>query len=141
MPDWPIPMAFFVLVMGAVFFAAWRNTRRMIDATLARRANPARHEFVAMLSEDVCPETAEFLWDSMIDLVAPRLTPHPDDHLVDDLPIDPDEPAMNWMPEFAERHGVKAESWPRWPEAREATVRNFARWLEAGLPPRQRSAA
>ena len=136
-----IPAAFVTLLMGAVFFAAWRNTRRMIDTTLARRANPARHEFVAMLSEDVRPETAEFLWDSIADVVAPRLTPHPDDHLVDDLPIDPDEPTMDWMPEFAQRHGLNAEHWPQWPDAQENTVRNFARWLEAGLPLRERPAA
>ncbi len=138
MPDWLIPTAFVFLIMSAVLFIAWRNTRRMIDATLARRANPARHEFVAMLSDDARPETAEFLWESMVDLVAPRLTPHPDDHLVDDLPIDPDEPVMDWMPEFAKRQGVDAKHWPQWPHATEATVRNFARWLEAGLPPRER---
>ena len=141
MPDWLIPATFFALVMGAVFFAAWCNMRRMIATTLARRANPTKHEFVAMLSKEVRPETAEFLWDSMIALVAPRLTPHPDDHLVHDLPIDPDEPAMDWMPEFAARHGVNAKHWPQWPDAQETTVRNFARWLDAGLPPRACAAA
>lgn len=141
MPDWLIPTAFVILVMGAVFFAARHNTRRMIATTLARRANPTRDEFVAMLSEDVSPDTAEFLWNSMVDLVAPRLTPHPDDHLVDDLPIDPDEPAMDWMPEFSRRHGLNANHWPQWPDAQEYTVRNFARWLEAGLPLRERPAA
>ena len=58
-----------------------------------------------------------------------------------DLPIDPDEPAMDWMPEFAARHGVNAKHWPQWPDAQETTVRNFARWLDAGLPPRACAAA
>ncbi len=135
MPGWLIPTAFVIIIMGSVFFVAWRNTRRMIDTTLARRTNPTRHEFVAMLSDDVRPETAEFVWDSIASLVAPRLTPHPDDHLADDLPIDPDEPAMAWMPEFAARHAVDAKQWPQWPDEWEGTVRDFARWLEAGLPP------
>lgn len=135
MPDWLIPAVGVIAIMGGVILVAIRNTRRMIDTTLARRPNPTRHEFVAMLSDDVRPETAEFLWDSIACLVAPRLTPHPDDHLADDLPIDPDEPAMDWMPEFAERHGVNAMHWPQWPDEWEGTVRNFARWLEAGLPP------
>ncbi|SEH14581.1 hypothetical protein SAMN05428974_1222 [Sphingopyxis sp. YR583] len=77
MPDWLIPAVGVIAIMGGVILVAIRNTRRMIDTTLARRPNPTRHEFVAMLSDDVRPETAEFLWDSIACLVAPRLTPHP----------------------------------------------------------------
>lgn len=141
MPDWLISTAVVILFIGGVFLIGTRNTRRMVARTLARRPNPSEAEFVAMLSEDVRPEVAVFLWETMAPYLEPKLTSHPDDDLVGDLPIDPDEPAMDWMPEFAKRHGADWKHWPQWPEHWEGTVRNFARWLEAGLPPAEDAAA
>jgi len=140
-PDWLIPTLGTAIIMGGVILFATRNTRRMIARTLERRPNPTEAEFVAMLSDDVRPGVAMFLWETMVPYLEPKLTPHPDDDLCDDLPIDPDEPAMDWLPEFAERHGLKAKYWPQWPGEWDGTVRNFARWLEAGLPPAMDAAA
>jgi hypothetical protein len=141
MPDWLIFSAVVMLFIGGVFVVASRNTRRMVARTLARRPNPTEAEFMAMLGGDVRPEVAAFLWETMIPYLEPKLTPHPDDRLFDDLPIGDDDPSMDWLPEFAERHGLKAKHWPQWPEEWDGTVRNFARWLEAGLPPAVDAAA
>jgi hypothetical protein len=62
-----------------------------------------------------------------------QLTPHPDDHISKDLPIDDDDPTLDWMPRYARLYGADWKSWPQWPEEWEGTVRNFARWLELGL--------
>jgi hypothetical protein len=109
----------------------------MISNTLARRENPTRDEFVAMLGGDVSPATAEFLWDTMIPYLMPKLTPHPIDHLALDLPIDDDDPTMEWLPAFAELHGRDHKDWPNWPSDWKGTVRNYAKWLESGLPNEQ----
>jgi len=133
MPDWLIPAAITIVIMGGVLLVAVRNTRNMVARTRARRPNPTEAQFMAMLSADVRPEVAAFLWETMLPYLKPKLTPHPDDHLFDDLPIGDDDPSLDWLPEFAERHGMKAKHWPQWPEDWDGTVRNFARWLEAGL--------
>jgi hypothetical protein len=55
------------------------------------------------------------------------------DRLSLDLPIDDDDPAMDWLPRFAAMHGKDHKVWPDWPKNWKRTVRNFARWLELGL--------
>jgi hypothetical protein len=115
-----------------LFAVLYRKVWRMIARTKARRANPSRREFVALLSRDVRPETAEFLWEQMAFLL-PTVAPHPDDHLWNDLPIDESEPMLDWLAEYAERHGAKSSDWPPWPAGSPCTVRSYARWLERGL--------
>ena len=132
MPDWAIPAAFAGVVVIGLFGIAYRNTWRMVQRTKTRRPNPSRSEFVASLSRDVRPETAEFLWDQMAFLL-PTIAPHPDDHLWNDLPIDEEEPMSDWWVDFARRHGVAADAWPDWPAGSPCNVRNYARWLESGL--------
>lgn len=106
----------------------------MVARTRQRRRNPTESEFVAMLSREVNPETAEFVWFAMIEYLQPwQLTPHPDDHLSKDLPIGDDDPVMDWLPRYARLYGADWKIWPQWPEERAGTVRNFARWLELGL--------
>src|SRR5690242_15870024 len=106
----------------------------MVARTRQRRPNPTESEFVAMLSREVNPETAEFVWFAMIEYLERwQLTPHPDDHLSKDLPIDDDDPAMDWLPRYAQLYGADWKLWPPWPEEWAGTVRNFARWLEFGL--------
>ena len=134
MPDWLVPSLLAAGFIAVLFAKAHRNTQRMVARTRGRRPNPSGSEFVAMLSRDVNPETAEFVWFAMIESLQPwQLTPHPDDHLFEDLPIDDDEPTMDWMPRYAKFYGANWKDWPRWPEDWEGTVRNFARWLELGL--------
>ena len=133
MQEWALPAL--VVFSGFAFYIALalRNTRRMVAQTSARRQNPTQEQFVAMLDGEVSKETAAFLWERLTFLIGPHLTPHPDDDLANDLPIDPDEPTMDWLPEFAELHGRNHRDWPEWPQNWQGTVRNFARWLEMGL--------
>lgn len=87
-----------------------------------------------MLSRDVNSKTAEFVWFAMIEYLQRwQLTPHPDDHLSNDLPIDDGDPHLDWMPRYAELYGADPKEWPQFPKDWEGTVRNFARWLELGL--------
>jgi hypothetical protein len=130
---WLIPGAVVALFLIALSAIARRNTRRMIERTLAARPNPTESQFLAMLeSDDIRAEVAQFVWQVAAPCVAPDLTPHPDDHMWLDLPIDEEEPLMDWWVEFAALHGV-AKDWPGWPDGWECSVRNYARWLELGL--------
>lgn len=133
MPDWAWPWATGIAVVALLIGVAWRNTERMISNTLARRDNPTREEFIALLERDVSNETAAFMWDTMIVYLEPRLAPHPMDHLALDLPIDDDDPTLDWLPSFAELHGKNHKDWPEWLKDWKGTVQNFARWLELGL--------
>jgi hypothetical protein len=134
LPDW---LALSLLAAGfvAVLLAkAHRTTLRLVARTRQRRPNPTEGEFIAMLSRDVNPETAEFVWFAMIEYLQKwQLTPHPDDHISKDLPIDDDDPTLDWMPRYAQLYEANWKSWPQWPAEWDGTVRNFARWLELGL--------
>ncbi|MDE2435188.1 MAG: hypothetical protein KGM49_02905 [Sphingomonadales bacterium] len=125
------PWAFALVVLALIIWRATRNTRSMVDQTLARRPNPTREEFLAELAPSVSPATAIFLWDTILPYVTPALTPHPDDHLWNDLPIDEDDVTMDWPSDFAKTHGRKLKSWPAWPDGTPVTVRNFGLWLDA----------
>ena len=134
MPDWLVP-AFLAAGFIAVLFAkAHQKTQRMVARTRQRRVNPTESEFVTMLSRDVNPETAEFVCFAIIEYLQRwQLTPHPDDDLVNDLPIGSDDPTIDWLPRYAELYGANWKLWPKWPQGWDGTVRNFARWLELGL--------
>ncbi|MGZ3257371.1 MAG: hypothetical protein ACXU68_11445, partial [Croceibacterium sp.] len=67
MPDWLVPSLLATAFVGVLFAKAHRKTQRMVARTRARRANPTQDEFIAMLSHDVNPETAEFVWFAMIE--------------------------------------------------------------------------
>lgn len=134
MPGWVLPASFASAFVAGLILVACRYTWRMIRRTKARRPNPSRTEFVALLSRDVRPETAEFLWERMAFLL-PAIAPHPNDHLWNDLPIDESEPMTDWLADFAERHSRRAQDWPNWPAGSACTVGNYARWLERGLGP------
>ena len=132
MPGWMLAASFAALLVVVAALALFRHVWRMVQRTKARRPNPSRTEFVAMLSHEVRPETAEFLWERMAFLL-PTVAPHPNDHMWNDLPIDKSEPMTDWLVEFAQRHRVSANDWPAWPGGSPCTVRNYARWLERGL--------
>ena len=58
-----------------------------------------------MMRPDVSEQASAFLWKSALpylELLRPALTPHPDDDLVSDLPIDDDDFGMDWPREWAE---------------------------------------
>ena len=127
------PWVFAAAVLALVIWRAVRNTGKTIERTLARRPNPTKDEFLAQIAPDVSRATAEFLWATILSYVAPRLTPHPDDHLWQDLPIDEDDVTLDWPRDFAKSRGRDLRSWPDWPDDRPVTVRNFGCWLDSAL--------
>ncbi len=84
------------------------------------------------MGSDVSPEVSEFLWDTMLFYLAPRLFPHPDDDLKD-LPIDDHDWSMDRPRDFAERHEFAEDDLPNWPSSWPVTVRNYGKWLDLGL--------
>ena len=131
-PGWIIPAFFCAGFIGILCAIATRNTRREIERTLARRANPTKEEFLAMMASDTSPDAAEFLWETSRIYLEPRLTPHPDDDLARDLPIDDDDWSMDWPRDFAKRQGFHESNLPPWPKDWPATIRNYGRWLSMG---------
>ena len=131
MSDWLAVLAV-AAGLGLLFLVAWRNTRRQIAATIARRRNLTREEFLSAMLEDCSPEAATFLWDTALVYLEPRLTPHPDDDLVKDLPIDDDDWSMDWPTDFARQRGFHESNLPKWPDNQPVTIRNFGRWLSYG---------
>ena len=83
-----------------------------------------------MMGVDCSPDVSQFLWDQTLFYVEPRLTPHPNDHLFEDLKIDDDDVAMDWTREWADRQGFHESNYPDWPENWPTTVRNFGKWLD-----------
>lgn len=132
LPEWLSLAAF-----GAIGLAIWTAAgnwflHRAHARVAARRDNPAQAEFLAMMSDDCSPEGAQFMWDQTLPYVRPILTPHPDDHLIDDLRIDDDDLDFDWPRDWAERFGLRESDIPDWPEGWELTIRNFGRWLDLG---------
>jgi len=128
-PEW---LALAIWVIGALsiwlavgFFMHKRGQQRLA----AKRANPTRAAFVAMLASDIDPDIAEWFWEQLQPYYIP-LTPHPDDHLLKDAMIDDDDIGMDWWPMFARAKGLDERRSPDWPEEWDLTVFNFARWLQ-----------
>ena len=85
------------------------------------------------MARDVSPTAAEYIWETAQFYLAPRLTPHPNDDLVDDLPIDDGDWSVDWPVDFAKRHGFSDKLYPDWPDGWPATLRNYGKWLDMGL--------
>jgi len=133
-PEWLAMILFVGVFLAAVGLVAWRNTRRQIRRTKVLRLSPTRDEFLAMMQPDVRPATAKYLWDACLPyLCRTDLTPHPDDDLAADLPIDDDDWSMDWPREFAAKHGFHESNLPDWPDDWPATIRNYGRWLDMAL--------
>jgi hypothetical protein len=131
-PEWVAATGFVV-----TYFAIWLGlgcllNRRALARVAARRPNPTEAEFLAMLTHDCSPEAARFMWEEVLSYVTPRLTPHPDDLLLDDLCIDDGDITMDWPSNWAERQELAESDLPDWPKGWPLTVRNFARWLDLG---------
>ncbi len=100
----------------------------------ARRPNPTEAEFIAMMAQDCSHEAARFVWDRTLLYVQPRLTPHPDDLLLDDLCIDDDDIGMDWPQVWANQQHLGKGKLPDWPKDWPLTARNYARWLDLAPP-------
>lgn len=110
-------------------FGYWR-IRRAHVRVLERRPNPSQEAFLLDMATDCSTEAAEFLWEQALPYVEPRLTPHPDDHLFDDLKIDDEDVSMDWTYDWAKPRGFHESNFPDWPDEWPLTVRNFAKWLD-----------
>ena len=125
----------FVVAILAVWFAlGFVVHRRAMRRLAARRPNPTEDEFLAMMAQDCSPEAARFVWSQALPYVMPRVTPHPDDLLLDQLCIDGDDIDVDWRGTWAGQLGLKERDLPDWPEDWRLTVRNFARWCDLSRP-------
>lgn len=131
LPEWLARTIFVIGVLATWFGIGFVLHRRGMRRLAVKRPNPARAEFIEMLSGDVAEATAIWLWDQARVYYAP-LTPHPDDHLSDDAMIDDGDWSMDWPKEFAEVQGFNEKAYPDWPKEWPATIRNFGRWLDMG---------
>lgn len=132
-PEWLAVTGFVVaclLLWIGLGFILIRNAHARLAA---RRTNPTEAEFLAMMAQDCSPEAARFVWQKTLFYVAPRLTPHPDDLLLDDLCIDDGDVTMEWSEVWAKQQGLPESDLPDWPKDWPLTVRNFARWLDLGV--------
>ena len=132
MPEWLCATLFVTTGVAIVYAFAWRNTKRQIPATLAKRPNPTRAEFLTAMQTNVSPDAAEFLWETALPYLEPRLALHPDDDLMRDLPIDSDDFSMDWPRDFAKRKDFHESNLSDWPKGWAVTVRNYGRWLDLG---------
>lgn len=130
LPEW-LAQTVFVGISVAIWLAiAWRKMSKQMRATQARRPSPSREEFLEIMMPDADREVAEFLWQKAIFYLEPHLTPHPDDDLGLDLPIDEDDWGMDWPREWAAIRGFHESNLPKWPEAWPPTLRNYGKWLQ-----------
>jgi hypothetical protein len=111
-----------------MFLAGERKLKRMKLALAERRVSPTREEFISMLTENCEADIAELLRDELLVFYKPDMTPHPDDDVVIDMPIDGDEP-NDWLSEFCKRNGLRLRDITDWPKDQSATVRNLATWF------------
>jgi len=139
LPEWlaqSIVGALVVLAIGLlVGWLGKRNTDAQIAELLAKRGNLSRDEFFTLMAPDVSRDASEFLWEASLDALSffkPEVTIHPDDHLLDDVPVDEGEWSLDWPGEWADQQGIREKNLPDWPEDWPATIRNFGLWLDLG---------
>ena len=83
-----------------------------------------------MMARDVSVAATDFLWEEACTCLTPHATPHPDDDLIRELPIDDEDITLDWPREWAKLRGLDESNLPDWPEDWPVTVRNFGRWLD-----------
>jgi uncharacterized protein YneF (UPF0154 family) len=129
-PEWVAGTGFVVAALTVWLALGSVVHRRAMKRLAARRPNPTEDAFLAMMAQDCSPEAARFMWAQALPYVERRVTPHPDDLLLDDLCIDDDDIDMDWRRAWADQLGVAERDLPDWPESWPLTVRNFARWCD-----------
>lgn len=134
-PEWAAAAGFVVAGLALWLGLGFVLRRRAHARVAVRRPNLTEAEFLAMMAQDCSPEAARFVWGQVLPYVEPRLTPHPDDLLLDDLCIDGDDIDMEWARAWADRLGVSERDLPDWPKDWPLTARNFARWCDLGAKP------
>lgn len=129
-PEWVVVTIFVAVGLTLWLMFGFWCIRKAHSRLIKKRPNPTRDDFLRDMGTDCSPKAAEFLWEQALPYVEPRLTPHPDDHLFDDLKIDDDDVSMDWPREWAQRQGFHESNFPDWPDDWPTTVRNFAKWLD-----------
>lgn len=115
------------LLLWALMAQQWKRQALLLAA---RRPNPTREQFIALVAADSDADVAAHLWDELLPYWKPA-TPHPDDDFLIDLSIDEEEP-QDWLERFCKQHRHDWRAWPEWEMDRPTTVRNFAIWLSEG---------
>ncbi len=133
-PEWLAAAGFVVCALTIWLGLGFAMRSRAHARLAARRPNPTEAEFLAMMAPDCSPEAARFVWSQALPYVTPRLKPHPDDHLREDLCIDDDDIDMGWTRDWADQLGISERDLPDWPKEWPLTVRNFARWCDLARP-------
>ena len=134
LPEWAL--AGLAIVLGLIAWLGIGTTvlDRSLQRTAAKRPDIGREDFLAaMSSAGVRDEAAVFLWDTVLFYVSPQLTPHPDDVLGSDLPIDDDDWSMDWPRDFTLEHGLRQDELPAWPDGQAPSLLNYGRWLSGAL--------
>ena len=120
--------ALVVCVFVWLHISGERRLKRQKAILPALRVNPTYNEFAALLNADCEPDIADQLWCDLLPFYAPDMTPHPDDDVIQDMPIDHDEP-NDWLRDFCKKNGFGVRDVTPWPSQQQATVRNLARWF------------
>jgi len=127
MAGWTLWFCALMAIIGAIY---WRRYQRELRAISTRRPNLTREEFMASMRVDVSDAAAKFLWETTLIYIKPHATPHPEDDLMKELPIDQDDIALDWPVDWARLNGLSEDGFPPWPEGWDCTIRNFGRWLD-----------
>ena len=134
LPEWALAGLAIVLCLAAWLVIGSMILDRSLRRTAAKRPNIGREDFLAaMSSAGVRDEAAAFLLDTVLFYVRPQLTPHPDDVLGSDLPIDDGDWSMDWPREFVREHGLQQDDLRAWPDGQAPSLVNYGRWLSAAL--------
>jgi hypothetical protein len=118
------------IYLSVAWYFESKARKRKAIALLLRRKNPSKAEFVSLMANDAGEEVASFLWNELQLYYQPDLTPSPDDNLIEDLLIDPDEP-FDWLNAYRRKHGIGWARIPDWPKDQPVTPRNLGRLLSA----------
>ncbi len=120
--------AIVVGVFAWLYFVGERKLARQKAILQARRANPTHDEFLALLETDCEADIADQLWNDLLLFYCPDMTPHPDDDVVQDMPIDDEEP-NDWLAHFCKINDMRVKDVSPWPQQQPATIRALARWF------------
>ena len=129
-PEWLAVIGFVAAVLLAWLGLGDLLHRRQMLALAKRRQNPNAAEFVEQMTLQTSREVAHFMWEMLREYTGKYATPHPTDHLFDDLYIDQGDVDIDWPEKWAERRAFEMRVLPNWPSEWETTVLNFGRWLD-----------
>ena len=129
-PEWLAAIGFVAAALLAWLGLGGLLHRKQMLALAKRRQNPNAAEFVEQMTLQTSREAADFMWEMLREYTGQYATPHPTDHLYDDLCIDNGDVDIDWPEQWAEHRALEMRVLPDWPKGWETTVLNFGRWLD-----------